>query len=211
MKRLNQLVLASLAAGMATVSFAADLANGQQKATAVCAACHGADGNTTVGANPRLAGQHAAYIATQLQLFKTGKRTSGLAATMAPIAQGLSDKDIADVAAYFSTQQAKSGESDPKGNVELGAKIYRGGLADKRIPACMACHGPAGAGIPGGSTAKDGVSAFPRIGGQNMPYFVTQMKAFRDGSRVHPMMNPIATRLSDEEINAVANFLQGLH
>ncbi|MBP6346014.1 cytochrome c [Neisseriaceae bacterium CLB008] len=202
MKRFT-LVAVSLA--LSGVALAAtpkgDIARGKQIAETVCVACHTADGNSGLSIYPRVAAQHAVYLHAQTVAIKEGKRTTGLSATMVPMVQGLSDQDIWDVATYFSHQQAKPGETDPNKNVALGKKVYRGGIADKKVPACMSCHGPNGAGMP---------DTYPRIGGQHADYLVEQMTAFRSGQRSHNMMDPIANRLNDEEIAAVANYLQGL-
>ncbi len=203
MKRLTFITMALALSGLVVAAPPkADLARGKEIATTICAACHAADGNSGIAMYPRLAAQHAAYMEIQTKAIKEGKRTTGMAATMVPLVQSLTDQDIKDVSAYFAKQYPKAGEVDPRFNPALGAKIYRGGLAAKKVPACMSCHGPSGAGMP---------NIFPRVGGQHADYVVTQMKAFRDGARVHPMMDPIATRLSDDEIKAVANFIQGLH
>lgn len=207
MKRLTLLALA-LAAGAVSAAPKADLAKGKEIAANICAACHAADGNSGIAMYPRVAAQHAGYIFRQTKDIKEGKRITGAAASMAPMVMGLSDQDIANVAAFYAKQQAKAGETNPKENPELGAKIYRGGLADKKIPACMSCHGPAGAGIPGGGTE---LVAYPRIGGQHKSYIVDQMKFYKNGQRKNSVMQDVASRMSDEEINAVANFIQGLH
>ena len=157
---------------------------------------------------PRLAAQNADYIILETHLIKDGKRTTGAAGTMMPLVQSLSDDDIRNVAAYFQKQQPKAGEANPKENPELGARIFRGGLADKKLPACMSCHGPNGAGMPGGGSA---ILAFPRLGGQHKAYVVEQMKAFQSGQRENSIMADIANRMSEEELNAVGNFIQGLH
>ena len=128
---------------------------------------------------------------------------------MKPMVMNLSEQDILNVSAFYAKQQAKSGEANPKQNDPvLGGKIYRGGLVDKKIPACMSCHGPSGAGIPGGGTE---IGAYPRLGGQHMAYVVDQMKAYKSGQRKNAIMEDIAKRLTEEELNAVSNFIQGLH
>ena len=190
---------------------AADLARGKQIAETVCAACHGADGNTAIAMYPRLAAQDAAYTIQQTLAIKEGHRNTGAAVTMRPLVQDLSDQDIANVAAYFATQLPKSGESNPKENPELGARIFRGGLAAKGLPACMSCHGPGGAGIPGNATLKEGAVAYPRIAGQHTSYVVDQLNAYQGGRRSNAIMQDIASRMSPEEMQAVGNFIQGLH
>lgn len=207
MKRFTLLALA-LAAGAVTAAPKADVAKGKEIATNICAACHAADGNSGIAMYPKIAAQHSGYIFQQTTAIKDGKRVHGSAAAMKPMVMGLSEQDIRNVAAYYSKQQAKPGEANPKENPELGAKIYRGGIADKKVPACMSCHGPSGAGMPGGGTD---IVAYPRIGGQHKAYIVAQMQAYQSGQRTHAMMTDIAKRLSAEELDAVGNFIQGLH
>lgn len=207
MKRFTLLALA-LAAGAVTAAPKADVARGKEIATNVCASCHAADGNSGIAMYPKLSAQHAYYLFVQTKDIKDGKRTTGAAAAMAPMVAALSEQDMRDVAAFYATQFPKPGETNPKDNPELGAKIFRGGLADKKIPACMSCHGPSGAGIPGGGTE---IVAYPRLGGQHKDYIVGQMKAYQSGQRTNAIMADIAKRMSEEELNAVANFIQGLH
>lgn len=212
MKRLTLLSLAVAASGLAVAAPPkVDLARGEQIAKTVCASCHADDGNSGIAMYPRLAAQDADYIILETHLIKDSKRTTGAAVSMMPLVQGLSDADIRDVAAYFQKQFPKAGETNPKENAELGSRIFRGGLADKKIPACMSCHGPNGAGMPGGSTAKDGIVAYPRLGGQHKAYVVEQLQAYQKGQRSNPIMMDIAKRMSADEMNAVANFIQGLH
>lgn len=212
MKRTTLIGLALAASGLALAApQTPDVAKGRQIAETVCAACHAADGNSGIAMYPRLAAQHTAYLMQQIHAIKDGSRTTGAAAAMRPLVADLSDEDIRNVSAYFTQQLPKEGEVNPKENPELGARIYRGGIASRGIPACMSCHGPNGAGIPGGSTAKDGIVAFPRLGGQHKAYVVEQLKAYQSGQRVNPIMSDIAKRMSADEINAVGNFVQGLH
>lgn len=207
MKRLTLLALV-LAAGAVSAAPKADAGKGKQVATTICAACHAADGNSGIATYPKLAGQAAAYVYGQTMAIKDGTRTHGAAGVMKPMVMNLSEQDIRDAAAYYAKQQGKPGEANPKENPELGAKIYRGGLSAKKLPACMSCHGPSGAGIPGGGTE---IQAYPRLGGQHKAYVVEQMKAYQSGQRKNAIMADIANRLSEEELNAVANFIQGLH
>ncbi|WP_027009192.1 c-type cytochrome [Conchiformibius kuhniae] len=186
----------------------AELAKGKQIAEQVCAACHAADGNSNIAAYPRLAGQHHKFIFKQTKDIKEGKRTTGAAASMMAAIQQLSDDDIRNVAAFYAAQQARPGETNPKANPQLGAKIFRGGLPEKKIPACMACHSPNGAGIPAGGTE---VTAYPRLSGQHADYVVEQLKAYAADKRTGNMMRDIAKRMSEEDMKAVANFIQGLH
>ena len=188
MKRLTLAALV-LAAGAAVAAPKADIAKGKEVATTICAACHAADGNSGIAAYPKLAAQHTGYIYRQTLDIKEGKRTHGSAAVMKPMVMNLSEQDILNVPV-------------------LGGKIYRGGLVDKKIPACMSCHGPSGAGIPGGGTE---IVAYPRLGGQHMAYVVDQMKAYKTGQRKNAIMEDIAKRMTEEELNSVANFIQGLH
>ncbi len=210
MKRLTLLTLAVAGTAAFAAAPKADIARGKEIATTVCAACHAADGNSGVVMYPKLSAQHPAYIIKETLAIKNHERLTGASASMAPMVAGLSDQDIANVAAYYSKQYPKPGETNPKQNAELGAKIFRGGLADKKIPACMSCHSPNGAGMPAGGTD---ISSYPRIGGQHQAYIVAQLKAYASGQRKSPsdMMGDIAKRMSEEEMNAVANFIQGLH
>ncbi|MDO5639555.1 MAG: c-type cytochrome [Neisseria sp.] len=209
MKRFTLLALAAAAAATAVAAEPkGDVARGKEIATNVCAACHAVDGNSGIAMYPKLSAQFPNYIFHQTKDIKEGKRTTGASASMTPMVMGLSDQDIADVSAYYAKQFPKAGETNPKENPELGAKIFRGGLADKKVPACMSCHGPNGAGIPGGGTD---IVAYPRLGGQHAAYVTEQMNAYKSGQRTNAIMNDIAQRMSDDEVKAVANFVQGLH
>jgi len=181
---------------------AGDAEAGKAKAQA-CFACHGTNGNSTVPNFPKLAGQHAAYIAKQLADFKAGKTRSN--AVMAPQVANLSDQDMADLAAFFAGQSPSLGRADKKLAV-LGEKIYRGGNMEKGVPACAACHGPTGTGNP--------PAAYPLLSGQHSAYMVQTLKDFRDGKRKNDpngMMRDIAGKMSDAEIEAVASYISGLH
>lgn len=168
-------------------------------ATTVCAACHGADGNSVVTANPRLAGQHPEYLVKQLTNFKAGARKNPV---MEPMAATLSADDVVQLAAYFGSQKPKNGNAKENGPGSAGEKIYKGGIAAMGVPACAACHGPNGAGIP---------VQFPRLAGQHSEYMINQLKAFRSGERANgPMMRAIAAKMSDQDIAAVADYIQGL-
>lgn len=211
MKRITLLTLSVLAAGVVGAAQPkADVAKGKEIANNLCASCHSVDGNSGIATYPRLAAQLPNYLERQVHDIKDGKRAWGQAAAMrvSPGVSTLTNEQIRDVAAYFATQAPKPGETNPKENAELGAQIYRGGLAAKKIPACMSCHGPNGAGMPGGGSA---ILAFPRLGGQHKAYVVEQMKAFQSGQRENSIMADIANRMSEEELNAVGNFIQGLH
>jgi cytochrome c553 len=164
-----------------------------------CISCHGAAGNSTITQNPRLAGQHDAYIMKQLNNFKTGDRTNPI---MSPLAKLLTDDDIRNLAAYLSAQAPKPGAAKSAATLDLGKQIYRGGIADKNVPACAACHGPTGAGIP---------AQYPRLAGQHQDYTVAELTNFRAGTRNNSApMTTIAARLSDNEIKAVADYIAGL-
>ena len=209
MKRLTLAALVLAAGAGCSLPRKRILQKAKEVATTICAACHAADGNSGIAMYPKLAAQHSAYIYRQTLDIKEGKRTNGSAAVMKPMVMNLSEQDILNVSAFYAKQQAKSGEANPKQNDPvLGGKIYRGGLVDKKVPACMSCHGPSGAGIPGGGTE---IGAYPRLGGQHMSYVVDQMKAYKSGQRKNAIMEDIAKRLTEEELNAVSNFIQGLH
>jgi cytochrome c553 len=170
-----------------------------QITSTVCAACHNADGNSVITLNPKLAGQHPDYLVKQLTEFKSGKRAN---AVMSGMAAMLSDEDMKGVAAYFSNQNLVLGKAKTNGAGSLGEKIYRGGIASTNVPACAACHGANGAGIP---------KQFPRLGGQHSDYTLAQLRTFRTGERANaPMMMAIATKMTDSEMAAVADYIQGL-
>lgn len=202
MKKLASVVLVLMGvAGAAQAAPVGDATAGQGKAM-VCAACHGMDGNSFVPTFPKLAGQHPSYIAKQLAAFKAGERKDEV---MAPMAAPLSEQDAADLAAYFSSQKASVGTANPE-LAAAGANIYRGGIAAKGVSACMACHGPSGSGVP----AAD----FPALGGQQGMYVAKALRDFRSGVRTTDpagMMRNLAAKMSDAEIDAVAEFIAGLH
>lgn len=194
-----------------TAAFAADqakpdLARGQAIATQVCAACHGADGNSASGAYPKLAGQHAEYLVKQLKDFRPqpgGKPALRSNPIMVGFASALSPQDAIDVAAYFSSQTPKPGYARNAATVPLGQTIWRAGIAGRGVPACAACHGPTGQGIP---------IQYPRLSGQWADYVAAQLVAFQDGTRNNSEpMHQIAHRLSNDEIKAVSDFVAGLH
>lgn len=210
MKYLSLLGAVALLSGTAFAQSTADLAKGKQIAQNVCAACHATDGNSGIAMYPRLAGQHANFIFKETKDIKEGKRTAGNAAVMTAMVQNLSDEDIRNVAAFYAKQTPKAGEADPKKNAELGKKIFRAGLPEKGLPACMSCHSPNGSGMPAGGTA---VVAYPRLSGQHASYVIDQLKNYASGSRTSPnqMMEEVAKRMSEEDMKAVANYIQGLH
>jgi cbb3-type cytochrome c oxidase subunit III len=182
-----------------------DLAKGQEIAGQVCAACHGADGNSASPANPKLAGQHADYLYKQLTNFKVkpnAKEAERANAIMAGFAAQLSDADMRNVSAYFAAQKLKPSSAKNKDIVELGQKIYRGGIAAKSVAACAGCHSPNGAGIP---------AQYPRLAGQYAEYTESQLVAFRQGGRKNSaQMAAISARLSDAEMKAVSDYIAGL-
>jgi cytochrome c553 len=176
-----------------------DLVRGAEISTQVCAACHTADGSRGAPANPILQGQHADYLVKQLTEFKSGKRDN---AVMKGMASTLSEADMKNVAAFYASKTAKPGAAKDKNLVLLGEKIYRGGIADRAIPACAACHSPTGAGIP---------AQYPRMAGQHADYTVAQLTAFRDGVRKNnAVMTGVAAKLNDREIKAVSDYIAGL-
>ena len=184
----------------------ADPAKGKAIAETICVACHGADGNSAASANPHLAGQIEEYIYKQLKNFKAadGKPAARNNPIMAGMAAPLSDEDMKNVAAWFSSQKLKPASAKDETQIALGQKLWRAGDAKKGIPACAGCHGPAGAGLP---------AQFPRLAGQYAEYTETQLKAFRLGDRANDpekMMRMIAAKLSDAEIKAVSEYAAGL-
>ena len=177
-----------------------DLAKGGTISASVCAACHTADGSRGIPTNPILQGQHADYIVKQLTEFKSGKRDNAI---MKSMASTLSEDDMRNVAAFYASKTAKPGQSKNPASVELGQKIWRGGIAEKSVAACAGCHGPTGAGIP---------SQYPRLGGQHAEYVSSQLTMFRSGKRANsPQMATIAARMSDAEIAAVSDYAEGLN
>lgn len=176
---------------------------GKEKA-AVCASCHGMDGNSQMPQWPKLAGQHADYTTRQTRLVREGRREIP---EMAGIVAGMSDQDFADIAAYYAGQAVKPGVADEE-MVDLGRSVYRGGRPDAGVPACMACHGPVGDGIPG--------AHYPMLRGQHADYTVARLRSYRAGETHEddphsPVMAAVAEGLSDEEIEAVASYIEGLH
>jgi cytochrome c553 len=185
----------------------ADAAKGEQlynsgdasRGVIACVGCHGAAGNSTITQNPKLSGQHAEYVVKQLADFKTPQRNNPI---MSGIAKGMSEQDMKNVAAYLDKQESKPGAAKNKETVEAGKKIYRGGIAEKNVPACAGCHGASGAGIP---------AQFARLAGQHQDYTTAQLTAFRQGARKNSaQMTTIAKRMSDDEIQAVSDYIAGL-
>jgi cytochrome c553 len=177
----------------------ADPAKGAAIAAGTCAACHTSDGTRGSAANPILQGQHADYLAKQLAEFKSGKRDSAI---MKAMAATLSEADMKNVAAFYASKQAKPGFAKNKDLASVGEKLYRGGAADRMIPACSGCHSPNGAGIP---------AQYPRIAGQHADYVEAQLVAFRGGARRNnAAMTGVAAKLSDREIKALSDYVAGL-
>lgn len=178
-----------------------DPTQGGAIATSVCATCHGADGNSLVGVNPNLAGQHAEYLYKQLRDYKSGERKNPI---MSGMAAALSDQDMRNVAAYFAAQTPRAAIARDVGLVVAGQRLYRGGNADSGVPACAGCHSPDGAGVP---------VQYPRLKGQHHDYTLAQLKAFGTGERANDsagMMRAIAARMTEREMQAVAEYVAGL-
>jgi cytochrome c553 len=197
------LIALALAASASAVYVHADAASdaGKNKA-ATCGACHGMDGNSTNPQFPKLAGQNASYIQAELTAFKSGKRQNAI---MAGQAAGLSDQDMQALAAYFSSQTVTVGEA-VAGQVKAGEQVYRNGNASENVPACLACHGPDGAG--------NALMKVPALAGQHSAYVVAQLQNYASGTRAtdpNKMMETIAARLTPAEMQAVASYIEGLH
>jgi len=163
-----------------------------------CVSCHGAGGNSTITVNPKLAGQSEAYLHKQLVNFTTPDRNQPVMTTYAKL---LTDEEKHNVAAWLATQPVKPGAAKNKDTIELGKKIYRGGIGEKNVPACASCHGASGGGIP---------VQYPRLAGQHQDYTVAQLGLFKAGTRKSVEMATIAKRMSDEEMKAVADYVAGL-
>lgn len=184
---------------------APDMAKAKQTAEQVCAGCHGADGNSQLPANPKLAGQHEEYLLKQLRNFKGGpngpERPNPI---MGGMVAALSDADMESLARHFSSQKLQPESAKSKDTINQGQQIWRAGIASKGVPACAACHGPAGAGLP---------AQFPRLSGQFADYTEAQLKLFRSGERANDpnkMMRLIAIKMTDPEIKAVSDYAAGL-
>jgi len=194
------LAVAAMAAALGISSAAqaeGSVAAGQAKSV-VCAACHGADGNSVNPEWPSLAGQHASYTAEQLAAFKSGQRQNAL---MSPMAMGLSEEDMQDLAAFYEAQAPAAREADPA-LVEAGERIYLGGVAERGVPACIACHGPTGLGNP--------LARYPVVAAQHATYSALSLRAYASGERPNAIMQDIADRMTEEDIVAVSSYLQGL-
>jgi cytochrome c553 len=190
---------ATAAANESQAAAKADPAKGLATSNNVCVACHTNDGSRGSPANPILQGQHPEYLVKQLDEFKAGKRDNAI---MKGFATTLSDADMKNVAAFYASKQPKPGFAKNKDLAQLGEKIYRGGIAERNIPACSGCHSPTGAGIP---------SQYPRLSGQHADYTEAQLVAFRGGVRKNNAeMSGVAAKLNDREIKAVADYIAGL-
>ncbi|MFL2849639.1 MAG: c-type cytochrome [Pseudohongiellaceae bacterium] len=178
-----------------------DAAAGQAK-SALCATCHGADGNSQLSINPKLAGQNASYLVKQLKDYKSGARVNP---TMTAMVAALTDQDVLDIAAWYSSQQVSLLGADPE-TLELGETLYRAGIKDLSVAACSACHSPTGNG--------NGPAGFPSLSGQHSEYTLLQLKAFRAGERQNDssaMMRSVVERLTDKELEALASYVSGLN
>jgi cytochrome c553 len=192
-------IVALMLIGAAGMVQAAGSVNDGKAKSAVCTACHNADGNSSIAIYPKIAGQHASYTAKQLADFKSGARPNAI---MLGMTAGLTEQDMADLAAYFASHKTTVGSAS--GDVaEAGRAIYLGGVKEKGLAACMACHGPSGKGNPG--------ALFPSLSGQHPAYTVATLKEYRAGTRKNVMMNDIAAKMSDSEIDAVAEYIHALH
>jgi cytochrome c553 len=194
------------AAEPAKAAYKGDPAKGKEIASTVCAACHNADGNSAQPANPKLAGQHADYLFKQMKEFKAadGKQPARVNAVMNGMIAPYTEQQMRDLAAYFAAQTQTGEQARNRETIEAGQKLYRAGDMAKGLPACAACHGPAGAGIP---------AQYPRIGGQFAEYIEAQLKAFRDEARANDpnkMMRMVALKMTDREIKAVSDYIAGL-
>lgn len=205
--KFQSMVLLTVLCGLQGVAFAAEqhiagsADQGQTKAAA-CVACHGVNGNSVNPEWPNLAGQHETYIKRQLTAFKSDARQNPL---MTPMAKPLSDEDMADLGAYFSAQKSTGTLEAEPSKVSLGQRLYRGGDPKSGLPACGACHGPSGGGNP--------AAGYAQIRGQHATYTTAQLKAYRSGTRQtdpNQMMRNVASLMTDDQIDAVAAYIQGL-
>jgi cytochrome c553 len=201
MKKYAVIALAALGLSVSAPLLADGDPTRGKELSAACAACHGADGNSVNPEWPKLAGQGEAYLYKQLVDYKEGRRENVL---MAGQVAGLSEQDMRDLAAFFASQTGTPGTADQT-KAELGEQIYRGGNAATGVAACIACHGPGGAGNP--------AAMFPKMAGQHAQYNADQLRQFRDGARANDagrMMRNVARRMTDEEIAAVSEYMAGL-
>jgi cytochrome c553 len=199
-KQNSVVALLLLTVSVLPVAFATDEKSSAEKIVqTVCAACHTADGNSTISLNPKLAGQHPEYLLKQLTNFKVGTRANPV---MSAQVANLSAEDMKGLATYFSKQSITLAKAKSNGAGSLGEKIYRGGVLAAGVPACASCHGASGAGLP---------KQFPRLAAQHADYTLAQLRTFRTGERANaPMMTAIAVKMTDAEMQAVADYMQGL-
>lgn len=195
-----------LVAGSLQAQDQADIARAKPIAESICVACHGTDGNSALPENPKIAGQIPEYLYKQLREFKSwdGNPPVRENAVMNAMVAGLADEDMKALAAYYASQELQPETAGNLETIELGQNIWRGGIADKGVPACAACHGPNGSGMP---------AQYPRISGQFAQYTVSQLQMFRDGGRNNDpseMMRMIALKMTDAEMRAVADYAAGL-
>lgn len=189
---------------ISTLKANGDPTRGQQWSS-TCVACHNADGNSTVGMWPKIAGQHSDYLLKQLREFKKGENGQRNNAQMAQMVAEFNDEQLQDLAAYFASQTMSEGAADAS-KVALGKQIYKGGLIEKGIPACASCHGPQGLG--------NAPANFPKLNGQHAEYTLSQLNAFKSGIRQNDenaIMRMMAAKMSDEEMQAVSQYIEGLH
>ncbi len=201
---MNKLIVSLLLTlGITGLAQAAGDAKAGQAKAAVCGACHGPDGNSMAPNFPKLAGQGERYLTKQMRDIKSGKRT---VLEMTGLLTNLSDQDLSDIAAYFSSQQGSVGAADPK-VVAHGEELFRGGKLDQGMPSCIGCHSPNGAG--------NAAAGFPHLGGQHAQYVAKQLTDFREGNRTNDgdtkIMQSIAAKMSNKDIEAVSSYVQGLH
>jgi cytochrome c553 len=201
---MNKLIVSLLLTlGISGIAHAAGDATAGQAKAAVCGACHGPDGNSMAPNFPKLAGQGERYLNKQLHDIKSGKRT---VLEMTGLLTNLSDQDLADLSAYFASQKGSVGAADPK-LVARGEELFRGGKLDQGMPACTGCHSPNGIG--------NAAAGFPHLGGQHAQYAAKQLTDFREGNRTNDgdtkIMQTIASKLSNKDIEAVSSYIQGLH
>lgn len=202
MKKVLMVVAVYFALASSIPAMAAGSASAGKSKAAVCAACHGADGNSPSSMFPKLAGQGEAYLVKQMIEFKSGVRENAI---MAPMVAALSEQDMADLAAFYASNKVTEGGTAEE-LVEAGQAIYRGGNKETGVPACMACHGPTGAGMP--------AAKWPALSGQHAAYIEAQLNAFADGVRSNDpndMMRDIVSKMTSDEIKAVSAYASGLH
>jgi cytochrome c553 len=203
---MKKFVISMLSAVFSLVSTQSVLAQGDaaagQAKSALCATCHGAEGNSEISINPKLAGQNFNYIVKQLQDYKSGNRVN---ATMSAMVAALTEQDILDISAWYSSQQVTLQGANLE-SLELGESIYRAGIKDLSVAACAACHSPTGSG--------NAPAGFPSLSGQHPDYTLMQLKAFRSGERQNDssaMMRSVVKRLTDEELEALSSYVSGLN